>query len=130
MGRRALARLTTKALPDPHELDDGSFVYAGRTVSGKEAAYLRSALGMAKKAGTVSHTKLSHDESIALLAANLARDGIDYARWVRWTLDQMDLYLEGRSIQVERVNVEVQHMIAQAKAQNSDSGLRYTVAIE
>ena len=130
MGRRALARLSEAARPDPHEQDDGSFAYGGKVYVGKEAAYLRSATGHASRAGMTSHSDLTRDESVALLAAQLAHEGIDFARWVRWTLDQMDLYLEGRSLRIERVNEEIRSMEANAKANKSDTLLRYVIPLE
>jgi hypothetical protein len=122
--------VTTKALPDPHELDDGAFAYGGRIVTGKEAAYLRAATGHASRAGITSHASLTKDESVALLSSQLARDGIPYHVWTHWTLDQMDLYLEGRSLRIERVNEEIRSMEANAKANKSDTLLRYVIPLE
>lgn len=122
--------MTEPARPDPHEQDDGSFAYGGRIVTGKEAAYLRAAMGHAVRATQGPSSRLTRDESVAMLAAQLARDGIDFVQWTRWTLDQMDLYLEGRSLRVEQVNDEIRSMEANAKANQADILLRYVVPLD
>jgi hypothetical protein len=122
--------VTEPARPDPHEQDDGSFAYGGRIVTGKEAAYLRAAMGHAVRATQGPSSRLTRDESVALLAAQLARDGIDFSQWTHWTLDQMDLYLEGRSLRVEQVNDEIRSMEANAKANKADILLRYVVPLD
>jgi len=122
--------VTEPARPDPHEQDDGSFAYGGRIVTGKEAAYLRAAMGHAQRVGTTPHADMTRDESVALLAAHLMKDGIDCARWTRWTLDQMDLYLEGRSLKVERIDDQIRSMEANAKASNAQILLRYVVPLD
>lgn len=122
--------MTTATLPDPHEVADEGFAYAGKVYFGKEAAYLRTATGHAIRSTQVPSARLTRDESVALLAAQLARDGIPFQTWTRWTVDQMDLYLEGRALRVQQVNDEIHSMEANAKANQSEILLRYVVPLD
>lgn len=121
--------MSRKAPPDPHEIGGGDFTYGGQVFTGKQAEYLRAARGIAIRGDSPS-SDLTPDQTIALLSAKLARDGIDFDRWRHWTLDQMDLYLEGRSLQLERTNEQIRMMSANAKANEADPMIRYVVPLE
>lgn len=108
--------------------DDGGFVYAGKTHYGAEAKYLRDALGI--KVAVATGAPLdghSAFERKAMTAYRLARDGIPFEIWTRWTFDQMALYFKGRALDRERIDRLVSASIASAVAEKKESMIRYTV---
>jgi hypothetical protein len=130
VGRRALDRLKPVAEHDDRVREDGSIGYGGRAVSGKEADYVRAALGAKRAATTGAQDDLTFDESIEVLAAQLVKDGIGFSEWTRWTVDQMDVYLAGRKIRHEKLRETVEIIAQRARAEKADSMMRYSIPLE
>jgi hypothetical protein len=110
---------------------DGSVMYAGHRYTGAQATYVAQAMGarVAQVAGTPldGHTIA---ERKAILAYRLARDGIPYHVWTRWTIDQMALYFEGRKLAGEMVERTTQAIRSRYDAVKADSPVRYVVPLE
>jgi hypothetical protein len=130
VGRRALARLGEAAKKDAHELGDGSFTYGGKVYTGAEADYLRAATGAAKSHGQGPSQNLTPDESVELLSHQMAKMGISFEVWTRWTLDQLDLFICGRRMHGEFLRDQISMIQASANANQADSRIRYSIPLE
>lgn len=109
---------------------DGSIVYQGKRFEGAQAAYIVSALGarVAQETGQPLDG-VTPEEGKALLAYRLARDGIPYHVWTRWTFDQLVLYFEGRRLHIEMSNRVARQIGADCKAGGHESPIRVNVPL-
>lgn len=105
-------------------------IYAGRVLTGNEAQYVLAARGAAQKHDGTAESNLTHDERIADLMAMLLASGIGPDEFSRMTLDQIDLFQEGRKIRIERQNEKIELTLARAQQNKSEPLLRYTVPLE
>jgi hypothetical protein len=126
----AATRATREVLADRVE-PDGSVMYAGHRYTGAQALYVAQAMGARVAAATGApldgHTIA---ERKAILAYRLARDGIPYHVWTRWTFDQMALYFEGRKLVGEMTERNKKQIDASYTASNRDSPVRFVVPLE
>lgn len=101
-------------------------------LSGKEASYVRAALGISATAhqGKSTTPSSSEDERVALLSHEMGRMGIHFNVWTRWTLDQMAVFREGQRLHVQDVDEQVGLLNARAKSMNVTSPLRFTVGLD
>jgi hypothetical protein len=125
VGRRALERAEA---PTPAGRPDDPITYAGRVLTGPEAAYVRAAQGAAiRQRG--GDPNITPDQRIADLAYQIARTGIGF-EWVDWTLDQLDLYLDGRAARIESVQEQVELALERAKQEKKETLVRFVVPVE
>ena len=108
---------------------DEPIIIGGRVLSGAEAAYVKAARGIAIRQSGGDDGTTTPDERVADIAYTMGKSGVGYD-WIDWTLDQLDLYMDGRAARINTVNEQAKLSVERARQEEKETLIRFTVSMD